>query len=441
MPDTAHPLQQNSFFTEDRASGTFRLRRRAYTDTSIFELERERIFGRCWLYAGHESEIKNHGDFVSRKIGGRPVIMVRGADGAIRILLNSCTHRGVIVCRDRAGNRDVFRCPYHAWTFNNQGALTAIPGRDAYAPEFRMDDLGLREVRHTNYRGLIFLCFSSETESLEDYLAGAKEQLDLIIDQGDDGKNVSQNHAGGLTVLAGAHEYGINANWKMLPENTLDVYHLFSTHSRFMNDYMPRIAGAQPTRKQFEQGVSIPLGNGHSVLEMPMFGKIIDEHKRGDWEKRFGKIRADKMLGCRRQLLIFPNTIYIEAWQAMRTCFPAAADRMEISAWALMPEVDDPAIRQKRVENYMAFLGPGGYSTPDDVEVLELCQESFRSMPDGPPLDMSRGLGREHPAPDQEQQMRVFWRRWYELVGAEVEQRDAANTSPAMGSGAAPTAP
>ena len=420
MPDMSDRGRANSFFTEDAASGTFRLRRRAYTDPAIFELERERIFGRCWLYAGHESEIKQIGDFVTRRVGGRPVILVRGADGRIRVLLNTCSHRGVIVCRDRTGNKNEFRCPYHAWTYNNQGALIAIPGRDAYAPEFSFNDLGLREVRHTNYRGLIFLCYSSEAGSLEDYLAGAKEQLDLILDQGE-----GEDNCAGLAVLAGAHEYGINANWKMLPENTLDVYHLFSTHSRFMNDYMPRIAGAQPTRKQFEQGVSISLGNGHSVLEMPMFGKIIDEYKRADWEKRFGRERAQKMLGCRRQLLLFPNTIYIEAWQALRTCYPAAADRMEISAWALMPEVDDPEIRQKRVENYMAFLGPGGYSTPDDVEVLELCQESFRLIPDGLPLDMSRGLGREHPAPDQEQQMRVFWKRWYELVGAEAEGRIA----------------
>lgn len=57
---------------DDKERGIFRVHRSVYTDPNILALERERIFDRCWLYAGHESEVKDAGDFVTRRIAGRP---------------------------------------------------------------------------------------------------------------------------------------------------------------------------------------------------------------------------------------------------------------------------------------------------------------------------------------------------------------------------------
>lgn len=106
-----------------------RVSRRSYWGRDEFDSEMERVFGRCWLFAAHESEIPSPGDYVTRKLGGEDVIVVRDETGDVRILLNSCTHRGNQLCRADMGNSSHFRCSYHGWTFSNKGTLRGVPER------------------------------------------------------------------------------------------------------------------------------------------------------------------------------------------------------------------------------------------------------------------------------------------------------------------------
>src|ERR1700680_1786851 len=76
----------------------------AYTDQSIYDLEMEAIFAKAWIAVAHETEISHPGDFVTRYIGEDPVIVVRGTDGKPNVLLNTCSHRGMEVCRAEIGN-------------------------------------------------------------------------------------------------------------------------------------------------------------------------------------------------------------------------------------------------------------------------------------------------------------------------------------------------
>lgn len=141
--------------TED---GLFRVNRRVFTDPHILELEHQRVFSHSWIYAGHESEVPQPGDFRARKVAGRPVILVRGGDGQVRVLLNTCTHRGALVCRQPSGNAKSFQCPYHAWTFSNQGELIGVPGEDAYSAAFDRRELALATApRLESYRGFVFI--------------------------------------------------------------------------------------------------------------------------------------------------------------------------------------------------------------------------------------------------------------------------------------------
>ncbi|HXZ87975.1 MAG TPA: hypothetical protein VEF07_05355, partial [Candidatus Binataceae bacterium] len=66
---------------DDQAAGVFRVNRRAFTEPEYLECERRRVFEKCWVYSGHESEVPNPGDFRSRRLAGRQVILVRGDDG------------------------------------------------------------------------------------------------------------------------------------------------------------------------------------------------------------------------------------------------------------------------------------------------------------------------------------------------------------------------
>jgi phenylpropionate dioxygenase-like ring-hydroxylating dioxygenase large terminal subunit len=98
---------------DDRVSG------RLYTDPAIFERELERIFHTGWVFVGHESEVATPGEFVTRRLGHQPVLLTRDDAGAVRLWSNRCPHRGATVCALDRGHTKFFRCPYHAWTFDN----------------------------------------------------------------------------------------------------------------------------------------------------------------------------------------------------------------------------------------------------------------------------------------------------------------------------------
>src|SRR5580765_5093160 len=95
----------------------FRVHTDAYLEPELFDAEMERIFERGWVYVAHESEIANPGEFRTSVIGTQPVVVTRGTDGQVNVLLNRCRHRGSIVCRDETGRSSRFQCPYHGWTY------------------------------------------------------------------------------------------------------------------------------------------------------------------------------------------------------------------------------------------------------------------------------------------------------------------------------------
>ena len=249
----------DSLIVDDLERGLFRVHRSTMTSQAIYDLERERIFDRCWLYVGHESEIPNPGDFVRRDVGGRPIIFVRGADGEVRALFNSCTHRGATICRQDSGNARIFQCFYHAWTFDTKGDLVQVPDEAGYSEWFDRADRALRApARFDNYRGLYFLNYDPEAEELADYLGDATDYIDIIL---------FDPCPEGFRVLPGTNLYATKANWKLLSENSIDGYHGVPLHSTFL-DYI----------KSYGEGGEIPadarehafdLGNGHNGFEYP----------------------------------------------------------------------------------------------------------------------------------------------------------------------------
>ncbi len=414
------------FVIDDRDAGIFRVNRRVFTDPECLERERRRVFDKCWIYAGHESEVPHAGDFQSRNVAGRPMILARGDDGKVRVLLNTCTHRGALVCRQKSGNAKTFQCPYHAWTYNSRGQLIGVPGEDSYSPAFKRDEFALAQPAQVdNYRGFIFVCFDPATESLYDYLAGAKEYLDLVADQSELG----------MKVVAGVQAYSARANWKLLVENSYDGYHGLPTHQRyfgFLSDIGVDMRGnngnniASPHRQQ-----TVDLGNGHAVLEyqsawgrpiahwVPSFGehrKAHFEELRRRFEERFGAERAYRICETSRNLGIFPNLVINDIMAiTIRAFYPVAPDYMEVNAWALAPMDESAEDSALRLDNFLTFLGPGGFATPDDVEMLESCQRGFANREVGW-SDISRGMKREKPSLTDELQMRAFWRRWNQLM-------------------------
>src|SRR5438045_8508031 len=102
-----------------------RVHRSVYADPAIFELELERIFGRAWLLLGHESQVKNAGDYFTTRMGREPIIVIRTEDHSVKALINRCAHRGAKVCAEGHGNTERFVCPYHRWSYDRGGTLKA----------------------------------------------------------------------------------------------------------------------------------------------------------------------------------------------------------------------------------------------------------------------------------------------------------------------------
>src|ERR1700752_3810670 len=173
----------SNLIVDDRERGIFRVNRRVFTDPEILERERREVFDRCWLYAGHASEIANPGDFVTRKVGGRPILLVRDNDGVAHGFLNTCPHRGNIVCREPRGSTKLLRCFYHAWAFDLSGRLAGVPDEESYTASFDRDSLGIKSVpRLELYRGMMFISFDAAIEDLPSYLGNAREYLDLMLE-------------------------------------------------------------------------------------------------------------------------------------------------------------------------------------------------------------------------------------------------------------------
>lgn len=405
---------------DDRKQGVFRAHRSTMTSLDLFEREREFIFDRCWIYVGHESEVERSGDYRRRTVAGRPIFIVRGKDGDVRVFLNSCPHRGTMVCRHDAGNAAVLRCFYHGWSFNTKGDLVGVPGNDAYGPGFDRRELGLKSPpRVDSYRGFYFVSFNPAIEDLTAYLVGARDYIDLVVDQAEQG----------MRVVSGSNRYTIKANWKLLAENSIDSYHLVSTHRTYV-DYIAGLGtdDSGETMATRPPGVAKALGNGHCVVENaaragrpvahwhPLFGEETREpveRARERLVKRYGEDRAYRMADTTRNLLIYPNLLILDTVAVtIRYIEPLAPDAMDVTAWHLVPRGESSTLMTARLDSYLTFFGPGGFATPDDVEALESCQAGFRAT-ENEWSDLSRGMLRTAPGTADELQMRGFWRQWH----------------------------
>jgi len=422
MTQTSAPHLLN----ESVDKGLFQVARKAFTDSDIFDAEYEAVFNTCWLYLGHESEVARKGDFVRRIVARRNLIFNRDAEGKLNAFFNTCPHRGAEVCRQEKGNAKVFQCFYHGWIFGCDGKLKNLPGKERYSADFNAQGRGnlVPVPRFDNYRGLCFVNFDPDAMPLSDYLGNAREYLDLVIDQSESG----------MTIVSGMQEYAIRANWKLLVENSNDGYHAATTHATYLDYVTNTHTMGGPAQLA---GVGVELGNGHAVVEytapwgrpiaspIPAWGdegraeleaihaRLVDKH---------GKEKADRIAFKNRNLLIFPNLVVNDIMAVtFRTFYPVAPDYMNVTGWALAPATESEWARKYRLDNFLEFLGPGGFATPDDVEALESCQAGYsNSLESGAGWnDISKGMGMD-PSYDDEVQMRSFWKEWNRRVSAAV---------------------
>ncbi len=360
-----------------------------YTSPEIFRREMETIFKKGWVYVAHESEVSEPGDYLTRMIGTEPVVVARGRDGVVRVLLNRCTHRANKLCTAEKGNANSFRCPYHGWTFANNGDLQGVPMREAYGDAFDSlrKELALAQApRVDSYGGFIFASLSPEGITLREHLGGATRAIDRLL-------NLSPTRK--IDLRANWMKHIHHANWKMVVENNVDGYHALFTHASVYDAIRPAKVSHVPSKVEV---LVRDIGDGHSEIDYS------DEY--------------------RKHTLIWPNLFLAE----MNVMFvePQAPDRT--IAWTtavLIPGQDE--LNERTLRRAEGAMGPAGFLIADDGEIGMRNQAGLAAQsPEW--LELSRGVSDDivdetgiiNRDKSAETPQRGFYARWAAVVGGKA---------------------
>ncbi len=380
--------------------------RACYTDASIFEAEKVNIFEKAWLCIGHASELKQPGDFRRAEMAGQPVLVLKGEDGRVRVLYNSCRHRGTLVASAPQGNAQSLRCPYHHWQYGLDGTLLHVPREEGYGKGFDKSQLGLRAVARVEiFENLIFASLNPDAPALEAYLGELAPYLAYVATYQDRPQ-----------VAIGSFEYLVNGNWKLIWENSQDDYHAEYLHMQAFAQranvfHMSTAQGIQEV-----EGTRSPKALGiHGVLEQ------VDAP---------GTLPIQQHRPRRVYTGVFPNLValYHPMWDVtgLRILQPLAVDRTRVLTYCLGPlgEAEEP--RRKRAERFHYSWGPGGRAGVDDIMIAEQIQEGLKAKAAGEVL-FTRGLGndeRDGGAAD-EQSCRALWNGWRRyMLGEGIPSRE-----------------
>ena len=232
--------------------------REIFVSPEFHREELDKLFTRAWLFVGHESLIPKPGDFFVSRMGEELVILCRDAQGAVHVFLNSCRHRGMKVCRYEQGNTSLFVCPYHSWSYTTDGKLQGVPlYRALYEGTLNRDEWSLIEVpKLALYKGTVWASWDPAAPDLLDYLGGAVDHLDQVLDCRD-------GRPGGSEVI-GVHKWIFPSNWKFAAENFLgDTYHNPSHRSVDMIGIGPSAQRGQKGRRDNEYNKGQHVWVGH----------------------------------------------------------------------------------------------------------------------------------------------------------------------------------
>jgi phenylpropionate dioxygenase-like ring-hydroxylating dioxygenase large terminal subunit len=203
--------------TTDCAETTFEVPASAYTDPGHFRQEMEQIFLKLPLLAALTAEMPKPGDYKSLELMGKPVLVTRRSDGSVAAMLNVCTHRGMILRPDGHGNSKRFSCPYHGWTYNNDGKLLGVSDPQKFGPICK-EERNLTALPCVEAGGVIWVCLTPGSEiDIRAHLGGMLDDLEVY--------DLSSWHFCGARRIHGA-------NWKIAYDGYLEGYHFAAAHPK-----------------------------------------------------------------------------------------------------------------------------------------------------------------------------------------------------------------
>ena len=416
--------------------------REIFSSETIFAQELERVFAPSWAFVGHTSQLAADGDYVLSRVGQESVIVARERGGGINVLLNSCRHRGMPVCRYDAGNASAFTCSYHAWSFDLDGALTGVPRlNEAYHGELDRSQWGLIKARVAIFYGSIWASFDETAPDFETFLGDMAYYVRDLM-QSPDGED------DGYEVIGGIVKWRMPCNWKFGAENfTGDHYHNYSHRSV---DRLKISLSGKASRHPLAaiqtpfKFLNIAHPGGHTVRAnlyealtdyQSMWGDEpeVDAYFRAAHDKR------QKRLGDRARLItrggvVFPNMHYNTGGRTtIGIWVPVSAAETEVWRWLFVPREAPQIVKDTLRHFYLRYGGPAGMTEQDDMENWSAAQRgtsgvTARKFPFNFQLNINEArrawpeawLGADTmvTAGVSEHNQRSFYTRWNELMSA-----------------------
>ncbi len=337
---------QQAFADIEEASG---LPNTAYWSNEWLSLEQERVFRRSWVFAGAEAEIPAAGDIKPVDIGGAPLIIVRDRNGIVRGFHNVCRHRGAKLVQEKC-NRSYITCPYHAWNYELNGNLRARPHFHGPGKMDKFENGGgekvdLIPVRVETWNGCIFVNVSGNAEPVEDWLSPLT--------------NRTSSYDYSSIRWAGKLDFEIRSNWKLVYENYMEGYHVFSVHPKLLKFAPMNLRGSgEWDRHVFYNDYVFPEadeGRGSGLPHYP--GLPEKDAQRGLWFLCFPHFAAE----------VYPDQFTI------LVSYPIAPDltREELHVFLIGEAATSNAYQKER----KSVLKMWDDLTREDIGMLELLQQ------------------------------------------------------------------
>jgi len=188
-----------------------------YFDERIAQLERDSVFAGNWQIVGHLDQVKEPGQFFTIDVNKEPLVVVRSDDGKLRAFYNVCRHHAAVVVPEAQGCAKNFRCPYHGWTYGNDGALKGMVEFEGVC-NFDRADNGLVSIRVDTWENFIFVNLNGHAAPLREFLGKVPELVaPLTITE--------------KLQYFDRRIYTLQCNWKVYVDNYLDCgYHVPHAH-------------------------------------------------------------------------------------------------------------------------------------------------------------------------------------------------------------------
>jgi choline monooxygenase len=188
-----------------------------YFDAGIGGLEQLSVFAKRWQMVGRVDQVRKNGEFFTTDLGGEPVVVARGEDGVLRAFYNVCRHHAAAVVTEAQGCAKQFRCPYHGWTYGNDGALKGMVEFEGVC-NFDRAKNGLVPIKVETWENFVFVNLDGRAAPLAEFLGTIP-------------KLVAPLQLSKKLKYFDRRIYTLNCNWKVYVDNYLDGgYHVPHAH-------------------------------------------------------------------------------------------------------------------------------------------------------------------------------------------------------------------